>query len=659
MSKPKRPTSATERTQDPGRVWLFVALALTFIIRLWFVLSMRGQPFSFIGPQYVDSYFYHKWAVEIISGNFWGSDVFFLRPLYPYLLAILYSIFGQHVLPVQLFQTLLATASCFFLFDTTRRMFGAHPALFAAVGFALTGILVFYTGTLLYVEITVFLSLLSLWLVLIAGNRLWLWILTGVSFGLLVICRPEMLAVLPFLLLWLWRRQVANRQPLTASRSPLTPTLSPQGRGRPRPRGLVAMTAVAFTVIAVVPVRNYIVARDPVLFTAHSGINFYYGNNPAADGTWQPTRELEKGVGFSHERLKQISRTIEGREVNPSQASAYWTNQGLKFITSRPLAYLRLEARKLLFFLSNYEVPNDYYPETAQAASVPLKLAFISFGLVLALGLAGMFFAWPRRRQAVPAYLFVAAYLLSALVFYVLSRLRAPVIPFLLMFAGYGLSELADALRHRKTARAAAGLAVAVVAYLGSILIPVQKQSYSAQAWTQEGNIYLTMHKPGPAVNAFNRALVALPNYYYARYCLVLGLAGMGRTADAEAEYRDLERAVGGSAETGNVERLAAARTAIAQSTGSDDPFRNQALRLASARLAIAHRDFATAESLYRASLAEDSTDAETNYMLGLVYVSTNNLPAARERLARAVALDPGHDAARSALKAVESKLQR
>jgi 4-amino-4-deoxy-L-arabinose transferase-like glycosyltransferase len=650
MSKPEQPTNAAEPAKDRGRIWLFVALVLTLVMRLWFVLSMRGQPFSTIGPQFVDSYFYHKWAVEIISGNFWGSDVFFLRPLYPYLLAIVYSIFGQHVLPVQLCQTLLATASCFFLYDTTRRMFGPRPALFAAFGFALTGILVFYTGTLLYVEVTVFLSLLFLWLLLVAGNRIWLWILTGVSFGLLVICRPEMLTVLPFILLWLWRKPIEP---------PLTPTLSLKGRGSIGPRSLALMTVVALAVIAVVPVRNYIVARDPVLFTAHSGINFYYGTNPAADGTWQPTRELEKSAGFSHERLKQTSRSIEGREVKPSQASAYWTNKGLKFVTSQPLAYLRLEARKLLYLLSNYEVPNDYYPETARAASVPLKLAFVNFGLVLVLGLAGMFFAWPRRRQALPAYLFVAAYLLSSLVFYVLSRLRAPVFPFLLMFAGYGLSELPQALRKWKTARTAIGLAVAVAVSMGANLIPLQTKAYSAQAWTQQGNIYLTMHKAGPAVSAFRRALVALPNYYYARYCLVLGLAGMGRTADAEAEYRALERAVGGSAETSNVERLAAARVAIAQSAGTDDPFSKQALRLASARLAIARRDFAATESLYRASLAEDSTDAETNYLLGLVYISTNNLPAARERLARAVALDPGHDAARSALKAVESKLRR
>jgi tetratricopeptide (TPR) repeat protein len=255
------------------------------------------------------------------------------------------------------------------------------------------------------------------------------------------------------------------------------------------------------------------------------------------------------------------------------------------------------------------------------------------------------------------AYLFVAAYLFSSLVFYVLSRLRAPVIPFMLMFAGFGLSELLAGLRQRRAAKAAIGIAAVAAVYLGSNLIPVPKQTYSAQAWTQQGNIYLSQHKPGKAVDAFHKALVALPNYYYARYCLVLGLAGAGRTAEAEAEYRALERAVAGSSERSNVERLAAARIAIAQSAEYDDPFRQQALRLASARLAIARRDFATAESLYIVTLAEDSTDAETSYLLGLVYISTKNLGAARQRLARAVALDPGHDAARAALKAVESRL--
>jgi 4-amino-4-deoxy-L-arabinose transferase-like glycosyltransferase len=628
MPHKPRTSPATEHANRDSRVWLGVAVALTFLIRLWFVLSMRGQPFSTIGPQMLDSYYYHRWAIEIISGNFWGSDVFFLRPLYPYLLALAYALFGQHILAVQIIQAMLAGVSCFLLYEVTRRILGKRPAALASVGFALTGILVFYTGTLLYVELTIFLSLLFVWLVLLAIDsnfelwhsrlRPWLWIAAGVSFGLLVICRPELLILLPLLLWWLWR---ISRVHSPASKVPRL--------------ALPALALTALAVIAVVPVRNYIVARDPVLFTAHSGINFYYGNNPSADGTWQPTAELERGPGFSHERLKRISRTIDGRQAGWSEASAYWTRQGIRFITHEPGKYLRLLGRKFLLFFSNYEVPNDYYPETARAASLPLRLAFVNFGLVLALALVGMVWAWPKRSQALPAYVFVAAYLLSALLFYVLSRLRAPVLPFLLMFAGYGLSELVDAFRQRRAGRAMIGIVIVVAIYIVSVLIPVRRQSYSAQAWTQNGNIYLDRRKVGPAIEAFNRALAVQPGAYAARYSLVLALAGSGKVDAAAAEFEQLAKAAGSSSEG------------------------RALVRLASARLAIARRDFPQAAILYQSALADYPDDAETRYLLGLVYISMDSLVQAREQLGRAVALDPGQDAARAALKAVESRMQR
>ena len=632
-----------------SRFWLFVALALTSLTRVWFILGMRGHPFSTIGPQMLDSYYYHRWAIEITSGNLLGSDVFFLRPLYPYLLALVYKVFGQHVIAVQLVQAGFATASCFLLYESTRRIFGKRAAAFASIGFALSGTLVFHTGTLLYVEITVLFSLLFLWLILIAGKRIWLWIPAGISFGLVVICRPEMLALLPFLLIWLSRKSM-----VPGHSSPI-----PGSTSRASRPGLLLMAVVALAVVAVVPVRNHIVARDPVLFTAHSGINFYYGNNPAADGTWQPTRELEKGGGFSHERLSEISRTIEGKEAKPSQASAYWMKQGLKFITRQPVAYLELLGRKLVLFFSNYEVPNDYYPETARAVSLPLRLAFVNFGLVLAFGLVGMVWALPKRARALPAYLFVGAYLVSALLFYVLSRLRAPVIPFLLMFAGFGLSEVVESLRRRHTARAFIGLTVAFTVYLVASPIPAGRPSYSAQAWTQTGNIYLEQQDFGKAADAFHRALVELPSYNYARYSLVLALAGAGSVADAETELLEIERATAGSTDRTTVLRLAAARTAIANATSTASPTWRRARRMADAWVAVADGKYSVAESLYRVSLARDSKDSESSFLLGMVYIRMGKSAQARLRLTRAIALDSTNDAARSALKTLDSRLHR
>jgi hypothetical protein len=57
MRHSPRASRASKGTKRDSRVWLFVALALTFLARLWFVLSMRGQPFSTIGPTQVDSYY--------------------------------------------------------------------------------------------------------------------------------------------------------------------------------------------------------------------------------------------------------------------------------------------------------------------------------------------------------------------------------------------------------------------------------------------------------------------------------------------------------------------------------------------------------------------------------------------------------------------------
>jgi tetratricopeptide (TPR) repeat protein len=598
---------------------------LTVVLRLWFILEMHGQPFGSFSRYFVDSWYYHRWARQILAGDFWGKEVFFLRPLYPYILALVYRVFGVSLLAVQLTQAAMAGVSCMLLFDLCRRMFDERTAVFSSLGFALTGILVFYSGALLYVETTVLLSLAALWLTLIASGTdrekaasaadkrrhartMTIGALAGVAWGLLVVCRPELLPGVALIVVWIARRAG------TRSR-----TLLP----------LSVMAATAVMVVALVPVRNYLVAKDPVVFTAHSGLNFYYGNNPAADGTWQPAAGLQTGAAFSHNRLKLTSRVVNGRELLWSQASSYWMGRGMSFIVQSPGRFARLLGRKLLLFLSNYEVPNGYYPETTQGASRALGVAFLNFGAILALGLLGMYRAWPLRHRVVPVHLFVAAYLVSALGFYVLSRLRAPVIPFLLMFAGFGLKELVDMLKTRRFRALAVSLAAVVLVYVGAVIVPVDRAAYSAQAWVQSGNILLEQHRPVQAVEAFRRALAVQPGNAWARYSLVMALAGTGHSAEAETAFRPLARLADVQPET----RLPAV--------------------LAGARLAVARREFGRAAQLYRAAASLDPANPEPLYLLGLVYVSLDSLKQAGFWLEQSLALDPDHEAARAALAAV------
>lgn len=583
-----------------------VPVLLTLIIRLLFILEVRHLPFSWVSSYVVDSWAYHRWAREIIGGNFWGSDVFFLRPVYPYLLALLYKVFGQKVIVVQIFQTLLATASCFLLYRTTEKIFNRFAAFVAGIGFALCGVLTFYTGALLYVEITIFFSMLTLYLLTpnpapLTTRRL---VFAGLTFGLLVLCRPELLLLAPFLLVYLLR----DKTPL---------------------KRVVLFSLICLLTIGVVPIRNFIIARDPVLFTAHSGINFYYGNNPAADGTWQSPPELATGLGFSHERLKKVAKTANGKELSWSQASSYWTRKGINYILTHPWNWLKLLFRKFLLFWNNYEIPNNYYPETVRPFSRTLKVAFINFGAVAALGIIGMFFA-RRNRRALPVYLFVLGYLGSSLIFYVLSRLRAPVIPFLLIFAGYAVTEIYQLLRHpQKRKFSIVSLAVAILLYLVTNLIPINRNSYSTQAWTQLGNIYLERHYASRAIEALNHALQFDPKNGAARYSLILAYSSQRRVPEAEKEL-----------------------SALIQ----NNPDARELHHLAAARIAIATRDFNTARENYRAALTLDPNNPETFYLLGMVFISINQLDSAELYLGQATLLDPSHDAARNALAMVRAK---
>jgi tetratricopeptide (TPR) repeat protein len=603
----KRPATRRSPGQSQSRLdrFLIATVALTILLRLLVIIQLRGTPYSTMSPQFVDSWYYHRWAIDI-TRNWIGTDVFFLRPIYPYLLALVYRLFGVRVIAVQLLQLVMAGVSCALLFNTTRRLFDRRAAAWAGFGFALCGVLAAYTPALLYVELTILLTLVVIWLVEVDSARPWVRALTGLAYGLLVLCRPEFLLLLPVLTIWLLRRHE-------------------------RPAAVVLFATISIATVAVVPTRNWLVARDAVLFTAHSGVNFYYGNNPNADGTWQPVPELDQGLGFSHERLKQASRTVDGKQLGWSTASSHWLQRGLQFVTRSPLAWLRLLGRKLLLLLADYEVPNDYYPELARAWSPVIRLMPVGFGLALALGSLGLVWSWPQRRRLVPVTGAIAVHLASALAFYVLSRLRAPLIPVLLIPAGYAAAQLAELVRQRRWPRLAAGSTVAASILVGSLLLaPVSRADYSAQAWTQAGNTYAEIRQPGRAAAAFRRALKANPAHSAARYGLILTLATAGRADEATPEYQRLLTASPGS----RFERLAAAR------------------------LAIARRDFAAARGGYLELLAADPGDAETAYLLGLVYISIDSLEPAWHWLARAAA-DPNHDAARAALGQVEAQLAR
>ena len=112
-------------------------------------------------------------AREIIAGNIIGHSVFFMSPLYPYFLALLYSIFGYNLLLPRIFQIILGTTIPVLTYLIGMRFFDKKVASIAAFLSAFSGIMIFDEANLLLDHpLLTFLLLVSILLVLLAKNSL-------------------------------------------------------------------------------------------------------------------------------------------------------------------------------------------------------------------------------------------------------------------------------------------------------------------------------------------------------------------------------------------------------------------------------------------------------------------------------------------------------
>jgi len=96
--------------------------AAALALRLVYAFSMRTSPLS--TELRGDDVVFDDWAQHIARGEWLGRDVFFQAPLYPYLLGVLYYIFGHDLFVVRLFQAVIGSLGCVCVADATQRILG-------------------------------------------------------------------------------------------------------------------------------------------------------------------------------------------------------------------------------------------------------------------------------------------------------------------------------------------------------------------------------------------------------------------------------------------------------------------------------------------------------------------------------------------------------
>ena len=573
---------------------------------------------------------YDQWARRLSGGDWIGSDVFYQAPLYPYFLGVIYAIFGRDLLVVRIVQAVIGSASCVLLGLAVARLFSKRVGLIAGLALALWAPAIFFDGLLQKSVLDMFFVCLGLYLIarLVgiretgSGNRT-TWLGLGLAMGALALTRENALILILVIAIWSIVERSSNLRRTLVERT-------------------VPFVAGLAIVLAPVVIRNYAIDGGFYLTTSQFGSNLYIGNNPQADGTYAAIRFGRGAPEFERTDAREVAEAAVGRSLSPSEVSSYWTERALAFITSQPLAWLKLTGRKMLLLVNRDEMLDTESQESYAEWSTPLRLLgwFGHFGVLVPLTVLGVIVTWPDRRRLWIVHALAITYAATVVMFFVFARYRYPLVPLLLVFAAAGLLHARRALQSWTVLAAVA--AAAMVANI-TLLSPVLMRAITEN---NLGTALQEQQRYDEAISHHERAIALAPDYAPAYNNLGAALRASGRITEAIASYQkalalrpdfpsasfNLANALLAAGDAGAVEQFRAALQVSPQSVEAQN---NLGIALA------ARGDAAGAIAAFRAALAIDQRSVNAHRNLGNILIDAGSRAEGITHLERAIALAP------------------
>jgi 4-amino-4-deoxy-L-arabinose transferase-like glycosyltransferase len=372
-----------------------------------------------------DSGAYETFALNIAQGHSYGWERDQPSAFWPVGTSAIYAfffwLFGHDYTPIVFFQALVGLAVVALGSALGRLWLGEATGVLTAWVLACWPLLIQYT-TLLASELHfIFFILLGFWLASLPAKG---WLaraaLTGVALAAASYVRPLAILMAPLAYL-----QV--------------------GAGGERLRALVgSCVAMAVMGVCILPwtVRNWQVFDRFVLISTNGGTNFWMGNN--ASGSIQYMKPPETGI------------------ANEADRDAFLGREARNYILQEPAAFLVRTARKVVALHDRETIGITWNEQgigkrAGESALQPLKIATTAYWwAMLALALYGICAyvtksGW-RMLLACPAFLTWFYFTLVHAVTVAGDRYHVPSVPFIGMFAAYGLGQIMLAATGRKSA---------------------------------------------------------------------------------------------------------------------------------------------------------------------------------------------------------------
>lgn len=336
-----------------------------------------------------------------------------MTPVYPYLLAGVFELFGIYTpasaLVILSLNNLFSSLTCLPVFYIARKVFAPGVASWAGWGWAVfpysvaLGNLWIWDTSLT----TLLLSLLLLMTLHLGGPaRLRVWLGYGLLWGFAVLTNPAVLSVMPFLWAWIGYRQ-----------------------RRSRARWALGMATAALVFLGTATpwlVRNHRTFGRFIFFRSNFALEFVVGNS----GDTSRAESENVRPGDNPLEMEKIQRLGEIAYVADKRREA------IEFLTRHPGQFSWLTVRRFVYFWTGYWGP---HPSWRLDDEYGIPNIFACSGITF-LALFGLYRAI-RDRQEYTILLAIPLTFLP-LVYYITHpdiRYRHPIDPAIVVLAAYGI----------------------------------------------------------------------------------------------------------------------------------------------------------------------------------------------------------------------------
>lgn len=537
---------------------IIVVFFWAIFVRGLYLYESRDSP-TFKIPV-VDARTYDQIARQIVDRGEFTRDLFWQPPFYPFFLASIYKVTKGSILGAKIFQMILGSITCVFVFLLGAKILNRKSGLLAGLIAASYLPLIFFEGELLAAGWAAFWSIVLVFGFLNAAEKPTLSnaLILGLLGVLSIITRPEFLPFFAAGLIWLF---IADLKQRGLKKSFL---------------GALLVTAGFLMAAVPIAILGYSTTGQFRILPFSGGVNLYIGNNPDYKNT------IAIRPGFAWEMLLETPARYGIEDIQEKEK--FFRRQAIRYAFNEPLSFTKGLIYKTAQWLSSREIARNVDMYSFRPWSRLLRFGVwrlhgfgFPFGILLPLAVIGAVF-W-RRKIPMPMWLYLVFYPISVILIFAASRYRVPIVPILSVLAAGGCAAVYDFFKRRRWRTLIVVLCVfLIMAYTSSALGPfkIERLNYPAEirfflgvaleergqteeakisyreaiqlrpdyadAYYNLGVIMERQKKPNEAWQYYLQAIQADPNYSHAYYNLAVMLQSRGRLDEAIKYYEEAVR---------------------------------------------------------------------------------------------------------------------